>query len=88
MKVTKKLPLTVDRFESIRAAADAGGLGPLVDPVARRDRSQQLELKAVNPNAKSTEDTRTPEELLDIIRAKGREVDAAIAALRTMLSQD
>jgi len=42
----------------------------------------------ITPNAKSNEDTRTPEELFDIIEARGREVDAAIAALRTMLSQD
>jgi hypothetical protein len=35
-----------------------------------------------------TEDTRTPEELLDIIEAQGREVDAAIAELRRLLAQD
>ncbi len=39
-------------------------------------------LKAVNPNAENTEDTRTPEEILDFIEAKGREVAEAIAALR------
>jgi len=40
------------------------------------------DLKAVNPNAKSKEDTRTPEELLDLIESKGREVAEALAALR------
>lgn len=40
------------------------------------------DLKAVNPNAKSVEDTRTPEELLVLIEAKGREVQQALAALR------
>ncbi len=40
------------------------------------------DLKAVNPNAKNHEDTRTPEELLDIIEAKGREIAEALAALR------
>ena len=40
------------------------------------------DLKAVNPNAKSEEDTRTPEELLDFIEAKGREIQAAIDSLR------
>ncbi len=40
------------------------------------------DLKAVNPNAKCDEHTRTPEELLDIIEAKGREVAEALAALR------
>jgi type I restriction enzyme M protein len=41
------------------------------------------DLKAVNPNAKSVEDTRTPEELLDFIELKGREVAEALKALRT-----
>jgi type I restriction enzyme M protein len=41
------------------------------------------DLKAVNPNAKSVEDTRTPDELLDLIEAKGREVQNALAALRS-----
>ena len=41
------------------------------------------DLKAVNPNAKNNEDTRTPEELLDLIEAKGREVAEAVARLRT-----
>jgi type I restriction enzyme M protein len=40
------------------------------------------DLKAVNPNAKTEEDTRTPEELLDFIEAKGREVADALSALR------
>jgi type I restriction enzyme M protein len=40
------------------------------------------DLKAVNPNAKSVEDTRTPDELLDLIEAKGREVQNALAILR------
>jgi len=39
-------------------------------------------LKAVNPHARSNEDTRTPEELLDLIEAKGKEVAEALAALR------
>jgi len=43
------------------------------------------DLKAVNPHAKRDEDTRTPEELLDLIESKGHEVTDAIAALRRML---
>ncbi len=41
-------------------------------------------LKAVNPNAKAEEDTRTPAELLDVIEAKGLEVAAALAGLRRL----
>ena len=40
------------------------------------------DLKAVNPNAKNNDDTRTPAELLDLIEAKGREVAEALAILR------
>ncbi len=40
------------------------------------------DLKAVNPNKKPNVDTRTPEELMDIIEAKGREVAVALATLR------
>ena len=40
------------------------------------------DLKAVNPNAKADEDLRKPEELLDLIEAKGKEVAEALAKLR------
>ncbi len=43
-----------------------------------------FDLKAVNPNRKANTDTSTPAELLDIIRAKGGEIDAACAALRAL----
>ena len=42
------------------------------------------DLKAVNPNARNHEDARTPEELLDLIEAKGWEVADAIAELRRL----
>jgi type I restriction enzyme M protein len=41
-------------------------------------------IKAVNPNARLQEDLRTPEELLDLIEAKGRAVAEAVAALRAL----
>jgi type I restriction enzyme S subunit len=42
------------------------------------------DLKAVNPNKKPDIDTRTPEELMDIIETKGREIHEALAALRAL----
>lgn len=42
------------------------------------------DLKAVNPNAKSEEDTRTPKDLLDFIELKGQEVTKALAVLRNL----
>ncbi|MBA4397814.1 MAG: hypothetical protein C0394_10615, partial [Syntrophus sp. (in: bacteria)] len=41
------------------------------------------DLKAVNPNRKANVDDRTPEMLMDIIEAKGREIGEALAVLRT-----
>lgn len=38
----------------------------------------------MNPHAKKDEDLRTPEELLDLIEAKGREVAEPVAALRAL----
>lgn len=43
------------------------------------------DLKAVNPNRVSQEDTRTPAELLDFITEKGREADAALTRLRSLI---
>jgi len=40
------------------------------------------DLKAVNPHKKPNVDTRTPEELMNLIEAKGKEVADALAALR------
>jgi type I restriction enzyme M protein len=42
------------------------------------------DLKAVNPHKKPNVDTRTPEELMNIIEAKGKEVADALAALRSV----
>ncbi|MDE3096290.1 MAG: N-6 DNA methylase [Chloroflexota bacterium] len=83
IKVGKKTPLTLAHFEEFfkllpgRADSDHSWTVPRVDIEAKT-----YDLKAVNPNAKSDEDTRTPEELLDYIEAKGREVAEAVAALR------
>ncbi|MCB1826104.1 MAG: N-6 DNA methylase [Gammaproteobacteria bacterium] len=44
------------------------------------------DLKAVNPNRTSDTDTRTPEELLAIIEAKGKEIEAALALLRSPMT--
>ena len=44
--------------------------------------AQTTPTEAVNPNAKSNEDTRTPEEILDLIEAKGKEVAEALKVLR------
>ena len=90
VKVAKKQPLTRRPLRRVlRAAADRAAT-PSDSWTVTRDEieARNFDLKAVNPNAQSTEDTRTPEELLDIIEAKGREVDAAIAELEGRLMHD
>jgi type I restriction enzyme M protein len=53
--------------------------------VQRKDiETNNYNLKAVNPNRKDETDTRTPEELLDIIEAKGKEVQEALTELRKL----
>ncbi|MFY9549551.1 MAG: hypothetical protein WAU32_00240 [Thermoanaerobaculia bacterium] len=83
---------------AVKAICDIDELFRLVPSRGNRERSWTVgraeieakgyDLKAVNPNAKSDEDTRTPEQLLDIIDEKGREVAEAIAALRSLLGAD
>ncbi|MGH9861408.1 MAG: recombinase family protein, partial [Candidatus Acidiferrales bacterium] len=83
VKVGKKKPLTLKHFEQFFE---------LLPQRAESERSWSVErqkiekdgydLKAVNPHAKREEDTRTPEELLDLIEAKGREIAEALTVLR------
>jgi len=46
------------------------------------------DLKAVNPHKKQNVDTRTPEDLMNIIEAKGREIAEALSALRSAQVQN
>ena len=73
----------MDKFEEFFRLLPARGDSDRSWTVTRADiEAKNYDLKAVNPNAKSNEDTRTPEELLDLIEAKGHEVAEALAALR------
>ena len=46
---------------------------------------RMFDLKAVNPNRVVPVDTRTPEELIATIEAKGREIEGALADLKRLL---
>jgi hypothetical protein len=48
----------------------------------KRLATQQSVDQAVNSNKKPIVDTRTPEELMEIIAAKGKEIADALASLR------
>ena len=83
IKVGKKTPLTADRFEKFFELLPSRGDSERSWTVTREEiEARGYDLKAVNPNAKVDEDTRTPQELLDVIDAKGKEVQKALARLR------
>lgn len=89
IKVTKKQPLTIDRFEEFfrllpdRADSEHSWIVSRDEIEARR-----FDLKAVNPNVKADEDGRTPDELIDLIDAKGREVTESLVTLRRLLAEE
>ncbi len=88
IKVTKKNPLLLSHFEEFFRLLPTRADSDRSWTVTRAEiEAKGYDLKAVNPNAKNTEDTRTPEELLDIIKQKGREVAEALAALRGVTKQ-
>jgi type I restriction enzyme M protein len=83
IKVGKKTPFTLKRFEDFFRLLAARADSERSWTVTRQQvEAKNYDLKAVNPNRKNTEDTRTPEELLAFIEAKGRDVAATLAALR------
>ena len=85
MKVGKKTPLTLGHFEELFRLLPGRRDSELSWAVERKDiEALGYDLKAVNPHARKDEDLRTPEELLDLIEAKGREVAEALAALRAL----
>ncbi len=85
IKVTKRQPFTLDRFGDFFRLLPGREDSDRSWSVQADDlKAKNYDLKAVNPNAKVEEDTRTPEELLDIIETKGREIAAAVATLRIL----
>ena len=61
-----------------RAARESLAKGEAIEDAA-------YDLKAVNPNRVSQEDTRSPQQLLDYVAEKGREADAALTRLRHLM---
>ena len=85
VKVGKKSPLTLAHFEDFFRLLPERTDSERSWTVDRQAiEAKGYDLKAVNPHAKRDEDLRTPEELLDIIEAKGKEVAEAVAALRAL----
>lgn len=90
IKVTKKKPFLLshldDFFKLLPKKRTKAGDSDRSWTVDRKTIDEKnYDLKAVNPNRSVEVDTRTPAELLDEIEAKGKEVEKAIAALRSTL---
>ena len=82
MKIGKRQPLTLahfDEFFRLLPGREASENSWTVNIADIRERN--YDLKAVNPNKKSEIDTRTPEELLTVIEAKGGEIAEALKGL-------
>lgn len=81
--ITKKQPLTLEHFEDFfkllpeRAPSERSWRVPIEEIEAKN-----YDIKAVNPNRKSVEDTRTPKELIAIIEEQQAEIAKAIAKLK------
>jgi type I restriction enzyme M protein len=83
IKVGKRNPFTLDKF---------GDFFELLPGRKESERSWTLDraeierkgfdLKAVNPNRKTAEDTRTPEELIALIEARQKEISLALKELK------
>ena len=85
IKVGKKAPLTLAHFEDFFAHLPKREESEHSWTVERPALEQKgYDLKAVNPNAKVEEDARTPEEILDLIESKQKEIAEAIARLRSI----
>jgi type I restriction enzyme M protein len=83
IKVGKKTPLTAEHFAEFFTLLPQRAASERSWTVTRKEiEAKNYDLKAVNPNTRPDEDTRTPEELLDFIAAKGHEVEEALARLR------
>ena len=83
----KELKKTKPRDEDAIAMVEEKIKALTKESKAAAARAKEIEdavydLKAVNPNNKPKVDTRTPDELLNIIEAKGKEIAEALAVLR------
>ena len=80
----KKTPLTVAHFEEFFKLLPVRAESERSWTVSRAEIEERgFDLKAVNPNRKVVVDERTPEEILDEIEARGREIAEALAAIRS-----
>ncbi len=86
VKVGKKLPLTIDRFDQFFALLPTRGDSERSWTVSRAAiEAKNFDLKAVNPNRKVEVDRRTPAEILASIEQRHAEVSEALKTLRALI---
>ena len=86
VKVGKKLPLTIDRFDQFFALLPTRGDSERSWTVSRAAiEAKNFDLKAVNPNRKVEVDQRTPAEILASIEQRHAEVSEALKTLRALI---
>ncbi len=86
VKVGKKSPLTIDRFDQFFALLPTRGDSERSWTVSRAAiESKNFDLKAVNPNRKVEVDARTPAQILASIERRHEEVSEALKTLRALI---
>ena len=86
VKVTKKKPITLARFDEFFELMPERKESERSWKVSRAEiEARSYDLKAVNPNRVAQVDTRSPQELIATIEASGKEIDDALAKLRKLL---
>ena len=83
IKVGKRTPFTIDKFNDFFKLLPERKNSDRSWTVTRKTiEDSNFDIKAVNPNRKVVEDTRTPEELIALIEAKQKEINEAIKKLK------
>ncbi|MCL0099556.1 type I restriction-modification system subunit M [Dehalococcoidia bacterium] len=85
LKVNKRNPMTIKYFEEFFNLLPTKPETERSWTVTRSEiEEKNYDLKAVNPNRVEEVDTRTPEELIDVIEQKGSEIKEALSVLRSL----
>lgn len=83
--ITKKQPLTLGHFEEFFKLLPERGDSERSWRVSIEEiQAKNYDIKAVNPNRKVVEDTRTPEELISIIEEQGRQISEILQRLKNI----
>ncbi|MDO9575815.1 MAG: N-6 DNA methylase [bacterium] len=83
INVTKRQPLTLQHFDEFFKLLPKRAESECSWRVAVEEiETKNYDIKAVNPNRKIEQDTRTPEELIVLIESQGKEIVNALAKLK------